>query len=71
MPSQHAGTAAQYRLYDTLDGLAGRPFGHISSSRADNGTPWFIRGGGLTQFAPDTGGKTSRRLWRRCSSSPC
>ena len=52
MPSQHAGPV-QYRLYDTLDGLAGRPFGHISSSRADDGTPWLIRGGGLTRVAPE------------------
>ena len=49
------GYHVQYRLYDTLDGLAGRPFGHISSSRADNGTPWFIRGGGLTRVAPEYG----------------
>jgi signal transduction histidine kinase len=43
----------QYRLYDTLDGLAGRPFGHISASRANNGTLWFVQGGGLTRVSPE------------------
>ena len=42
----------QYRVYDTLDGLAGGAFGHVSSERANDGTLWFIQGGGLTRVNP-------------------
>ncbi len=46
-----------YRLYDTLDGLAGGAFGHVSSDRAADGTLWFIQGGGLTRVNPDAIGE--------------
>jgi signal transduction histidine kinase/ligand-binding sensor domain-containing protein len=42
----------QYRLYDTLDGLAGGAFGHVSSAGAADGTLWFVQGGGLTSLNP-------------------
>jgi ligand-binding sensor domain-containing protein/two-component sensor histidine kinase len=42
----------QYRLYDSLDGLAGPPLGLFGAARASDGTLWFIRGGGLTLVDP-------------------
>jgi signal transduction histidine kinase/ligand-binding sensor domain-containing protein len=42
----------RYRLYDTFDGLAGAATGIIDSTRASDGTLWFVRGGGLTLVNP-------------------
>jgi signal transduction histidine kinase/ligand-binding sensor domain-containing protein len=42
----------QYRLYDTLDGLAGGAFGHVGSASAADGMLWFVGGGGLTRVNP-------------------
>ncbi|HVZ22240.1 MAG TPA: two-component regulator propeller domain-containing protein [Vicinamibacterales bacterium] len=46
------GYRVQYRMYDALDGLAGGAFGHVSSARGDDGSLWFIQGGGLTRVDP-------------------
>jgi signal transduction histidine kinase/ligand-binding sensor domain-containing protein len=52
----------QYKLYDTLDGLAGAPLGNIRSARGADGRLWFVRGGGLTEVDP-------RRLGRPTAST--
>jgi signal transduction histidine kinase/ligand-binding sensor domain-containing protein len=49
----HPDYRVHYRLYDTLDGLAGGAFGHVSSVKADDDTLWFIQGGGLTRLSPE------------------
>jgi signal transduction histidine kinase/ligand-binding sensor domain-containing protein len=42
----------RYRVYDTLDGLAGAAVGRVRSARAADGSLWFVRGGGLTVVDP-------------------
>ena len=42
----------RYKLYDTLDGLAGAALGNIRSTRGPDGRLWFVRGGGLTEVDP-------------------
>jgi len=42
-----------YRLFDTLDGVAGAAVGVVGSSRARDGTLFFVRGGGVTLVNPD------------------
>jgi ligand-binding sensor domain-containing protein len=41
-----------FRSYDTHDGLAGAAVGIIGSSRGQDGTLWFVRGGGVTVVRP-------------------
>ncbi len=41
-----------YRSFDTLDGVAGSAIGIIDSARAEDGTLWFVQGGGLTHVNP-------------------
>ena len=42
-----------YRLFDTLDGVAGAAVGVVGSLRARDGTLFFVRGGGVTLVNPD------------------
>jgi signal transduction histidine kinase len=42
----------RYRVYDTMDGLAGAAVGRVRSARAADGSLWFVRGGGLTVVDP-------------------
>jgi ligand-binding sensor domain-containing protein/two-component sensor histidine kinase len=42
-----------YRLFDTLDGVAGAAVGVVGSLRARDGSLYFVRGGGVTVVNPD------------------
>jgi signal transduction histidine kinase len=42
----------RYRLYDTLDGLAGATVGTSVSMQARDGTIWLVRSGGVTLVHP-------------------
>ena len=41
-----------YRLFDSSDGVAGAAVGTIGIVRANDGTLWFVRGGGVTLLSP-------------------
>jgi signal transduction histidine kinase/ligand-binding sensor domain-containing protein len=42
----------RYDLYDTSDGVAGAPILNLRARRGNDGTLWFVRGGGLTSVNP-------------------
>jgi signal transduction histidine kinase len=42
----------RYRLFDAADGVAGAAVGAIGIVKANDGTLWFVRGGGVTLMSP-------------------